>query len=156
MLSALARRTINQLGMNSYVKLRDLTAFTVMGDNGYSYKKWNQAEGKMEISDKWQEGFRKMFSIETDQGTLDLSQAQLGQMLASAYRDGAANIIGNKFNVKTNGKTGMEIRYFINLDHASQAHTSPETRENKKDEVVPTPTPTGPESASNSFDELPF
>ena len=140
--------------MNNYVKLRDLSAFTVMSDKGYSYKQWNQSEGKMEVSDKWQEGFRKMFSIETDQGTLDLSQAQLGQMLSSAYRDGAANLIGNKFNVKTNGKTGMEIRYFINLDYASQPHTSSVTHENTKAEVVPTPEPTGPESAS--FDDLPF
>lgn len=156
MLSALARRTINELRMNNYVKLRDLSSFTVVGDNGYSYKKWNQAEGKMEVSDKWQEGFRKMFSIETDQGTLDLSQAQLGQMLSSAYRDGASNIVGNRFNVKTNGKTGMEIRYFINLDYGSQAHTSPVANETKKDEAIPTPEPTGAENASNSFDELPF
>ncbi len=138
--------------MNNYVKLRDLTAFTVMGDKGFNYKRWNQAEGKMETSDQWQEGFRKMFSIETDQGLLDLSQAQLGQMLASAYRDGTANIIGNKFNVKTNGKTGMEIRYFINMDYS--AHTSPVTHEPKKDEAPLPPAPPAPESAS--FDDLPF
>ena len=146
--------------MSNYVKLRDLNAFAVIGDNGYNYKKWNQEEGKMEVSDKWQEGFRKMFSVETDQGALDLSQAQLGQMLSSAYKDGMANIVGNKFNVKTNGKAGMEIRYFINLDYGSQPHTSPVTNGIAKKEAQP-PAPTkSPENANKSFDydtsDLPF
>ena len=56
-----------------------------------------------------------MYQIETDQGKLDISAGQLGNMLEGVSKDGKADLNGKTFHVKSNGKTGIDIRYFINV-----------------------------------------
>jgi hypothetical protein len=48
----------------------------------------------------------------------NLSSAQLGQMFVAGFEKGSVGIKDLEFTVKSNGKTGMEIRYFINLLNA--------------------------------------
>ena len=97
-----------------FIKLSAIQQFTVKEYKGYSWKMWDITNNKMLKSDSWQQGYRKMHTLETEQGTLDVSNSQLGEMLAGVVSNGMANVIGKSFNVKTNGKTGKEIRYFIN------------------------------------------
>jgi len=98
----------------SYLKLTDGVTFTVKEAGTYQWKKWDSANSKMLTSDTYQDGFSKKYAITTDKGTLDASSDQLRQMLEGGYSNGTSNIIGLTYSVKTNGKTGIEIRYYIN------------------------------------------
>lgn len=99
---------------NKFVKLSSLVGggFTVDKYNGYSFKKWDGT--KMLTAQSYVEGYKKSYSFDTDKGQLDLSSAQLGQALEGVFKDGTSTIVGRTFSVKSNGKTGMEIRYWIN------------------------------------------
>lgn len=101
-----------------YVKLKDLIddEFTVEKVWGYNWQMWDQAEGRMIRSDEYKKGFQKKYQVDTDKGKLDLSQSQIGSMLAGVLdpKAGGAQIEGATFTVKSNGKSGMDIRYFIN------------------------------------------
>lgn len=88
--------------------------FTVQKVNGYKFKKWDDVAKTMLVSDTYVAEHQKKWEIETDKGKMDVSQSQLGTMLESVSKDGQSNIIGKSFHVKSNGKTGMEIRYYIN------------------------------------------
>lgn len=100
---------------NKWVKLSQLvdSTFTVEDAGSYTWKKWNAEAKRMETSEKWKEGFRKMYSIKTDKGTLDLGSGQLSSLLESVYYKGSSNIVGKTFSVSSNGKTGLDIRYFF-------------------------------------------
>jgi len=99
-----------------FVKLSTLVndTFTVEGVGAYLYKKWDPAQSKMLTSPSWEEGYRKIYPVTTDKGTLDLGAGQLGNLLEAVFHHGEANLIGVTFSVKSNGKTGMDIRYFFN------------------------------------------
>jgi hypothetical protein len=88
--------------------------FTVEKAGGYQYKKWDAQSSKMLVSDQWQEGYRKVYTIDTDKGRLDLGSGQLSSLLEAVYSNGAANITNRTFHVKSNGKSGMDIRYYFN------------------------------------------
>ena len=102
--------------MSDYVKLSTLVndTFTVQKVFGYRWKMWDNEQRKMLISDSYVKGYRKMYTIDTDKGTLDLSSSQMGNILESVTSDGRADINGRTFSVKSNGKSGMDIRYYIN------------------------------------------
>ena len=102
--------------MADYTKLSNLVndQFTVTKVNGYTYKKWDNENKKMLMSDQWQEGYRKLYQVETDKGQLDMGPGQLGNLLEAVLTDGKADLNGKAFAVKSNGKTGMDIRYFFN------------------------------------------
>lgn len=102
--------------MSDYTKLSNLVddTFTVQKVFGYKFKMWDNASKKMLISEKWEQGYRKMYTLDTDKGTLDLSASQIGNLLESVTKDGRSDINGRTFSVKSNGKSGMDIRYFIN------------------------------------------
>ena len=68
----------------------------------------------MLIADKYEQGYRKVYSIETDKGYLDVGSGQLSALLEAVYRNGVADINNRSFKVKSNGKTGMDIRYYFN------------------------------------------
>lgn len=91
--------------------------FTVKKVTGFKYKMWDAGAKKMVTSDQWQEGFQKRWSIDTEKGVLELSNSQLSQCLMATFdvNTQTADISGKKFGVKTNGKTGIEIRYFFSL-----------------------------------------
>lgn len=99
-----------------FVKLSSLvgSGFSVEKYNGYSFKKWDTEQNKMLTAQSYVEGYKKSYSFDTDKGQLDLSSAQLGQALEGVFKDGSSTIVGRTFAVKSNGKTGMEIRYWIN------------------------------------------
>lgn len=102
--------------MSDYTKLSNLVddTFTVQKVFGYRWKMWDNEQRKMLISDNYVQGYRKMYTVDTDKGTLDLSASQMGNILESVTSDGRADINGRTFNVKSNGKSGMDIRYYIN------------------------------------------
>lgn len=99
-----------------YTKLSALVGdtFTIERVSEYQWKRWNQAEGKYEKSDTYQKDFKKTYTLETDKGLLDLSQGQLGTILETVSYKGEASLPGKTVQVKSNGKTGMDIRYFFN------------------------------------------
>ena len=99
-----------------YIKLVDLVdnSFTVEKVFYPQYKMWDSEAKRMLISERWEKGYRKIYGVVTDKGTLDLSSNQLANMLESVSKAGEAKIIGRTFNVKSNGKSGMDIRYYIN------------------------------------------
>lgn len=129
-----------------YLKLSQIEYFTVKAYKGYVWKKWDEVNKKMLTAERYSEGFSKKHIVETVEGKfLDVSNDQMGQMLiASLGTDGMSSVIGQMYNVKTNGKTGMDIRYFINkfyphapstpmIDRAVQAQGV-----EKKDDHYPT------------------
>lgn len=115
-----------------YTKLSALVddTFTVLSSKGYSFKKWDNDERKMLVSDQWQEGYKKTYTLETDKGTLDVGSGQLGNLLEAVFYNGEAKLTGTTYEVKSNGKTGMEIRYFFNV----KKQDLPEPQESPKDE----------------------
>jgi hypothetical protein len=99
-----------------YIKLSDLVdgEFTVEKVFFPQYKMWDNDAKKMLVSERWEQGYRKIYGVVTDKGTLDMSASQIGNMLEGVSKGGEAKIVGRTFKVKSNGKTGMEIRYYIN------------------------------------------
>lgn len=74
----------------------------------------------METSDTWQKGYSKVYQVDTDKGKLDLRAGQLGNMLESVSKNGQADLNGTAFSVKSNGKTGIDIRYYIHPAKTSE------------------------------------
>ena len=101
--------------MSDYVKMSQLVGdiFTVTKVWGYNFKKYE--DGKMLISDRYQPGYRKVYQIDTDKGKLDVGEGQMGTLLEKASKNGASDINNKTFEVSSNGKTGMEIRYYFNV-----------------------------------------
>jgi len=99
-----------------FTKLSELVdnTFTVEKIWGYKFKMWDNESKKMLVSETYEKGYRKIYSVDTSEGSLDLSASQLGQMLESVFKNGSSELTGRTFAVKSNGKTGQEIRYYIN------------------------------------------
>lgn len=104
-----------------YTKLSNLVngVFTINKFFGYKWKKWDDDNKKMLVSDSWQKDYRKSYSAETDKGLLDLSSSQVGVLLETICKNGQSDLVGRTFQVKSNGKTGMDIRYFFNAVQAT-------------------------------------
>ena len=100
-----------------YTKLSKLVDqdFTITKAGGYQFKKWDNENRRMLVEEKWTEGYRKLYTIDTNKGRMDLGAGQLGNLLEGVYKAGVADINGVTFHVKSNGKTGMDIRYFFNV-----------------------------------------
>lgn len=106
---------MSEIKQKSFLRLSQIKQFTIIQFKGKKFKKWDMESKKMLESATWQEGYRLMYKFEVNDGILELSKSQVGDMCASILNhEGSANLIGNTFNVRTNGKTGMEIRYFFN------------------------------------------
>lgn len=112
--------------MSDYIKLSGLvdSQFTINKVFGYRWKMWDNTERKMLISETWVKDYRKMYTLETDKGTLDLSASQFGNLLEAVTKDGRADINGRSFSVKSNGKSGMDIRYFLSAVRESNTKPS--------------------------------
>lgn len=101
--------------MKQFKKLAEIKSFTIEKIVKAYFERWNETEGKYEKSETWQEGFTPKWLIETMDFMLPLSKDQVSQALMASFKlDGTSNIIGKSYQVKTNGKTGKEIRYFLN------------------------------------------
>lgn len=101
---------------NKFVKMSDLVdkTFTVEKVWPYKWKMWDSVAKKMLVSDTYVAQHRKVYGVVTNLGTVDMSATNLGNMLEGVSKDGQSNIIGKSFSVKSNGKTGIDIRYYIN------------------------------------------
>lgn len=99
-----------------YTKLSELVGseFTIQAVKRYVFKKWDAQSSKMISEDNYFEGARKIFELDTDKGKLDLSESQIGTIFAKVQHAGQADIIGTVVGVKSNGKTGIDIRYYLN------------------------------------------
>lgn len=100
-----------------YTKLSELVGdqFTIEKAYGYQWKMWDNVSNRMLVSETYEQGYRKIYSLDTDKGKLDLGSGQLSSLLEAVYKNGAADINGKTFSVKSNGKSGMDIRYYFNL-----------------------------------------
>lgn len=122
--------------MADFTKLSELVGneFTVIKAGGYQFKMWDQASKRMLVSDTYEQGYRKVYSVDTDKGKLDLGSGQLSSLLEATYKNGKADINNATFAVKSNGKSGMDIRYYFNF----KGYDEPEDRNDYSglDEVV--------------------
>jgi hypothetical protein len=102
--------------MTDFTKLSNLVddTFKVEKVWGYKWKKWDNEASKMLVSETYQEGFSKKYELDTDKGKLDLGSGQLGSLLEAVFKNGVADLNDKTFEVKSNGKTGMDIRYYFN------------------------------------------
>lgn len=109
-----------------YTKLSALVddTFTVEKAWGYQWKMWDNESKRMLVSEKYEQGYRKIYSLDTDKGKLDVSAGQIGQLLEGVYKNGEADLNGRTFKVKSNGKTGMDIRYFLNATQDAPKQTN--------------------------------
>ena len=100
----------------TYTKLSELVDRTFKVEKIFEpkFKAWDNETRKMLISDAWQLGYQKKYTVDTDKGRMDLSSSQVANMLEAVVSDGRADLNGREFKVKSNGKTGMDIRYFFN------------------------------------------
>jgi len=102
-----------------YVRLKELVGkqFTVRQVTGFNYQKWDNENRKMLKSDTWVEGYRKTYEVDvralSDNKILSLSASQLGQLHEKVSKYGKSDLIDKTFEVGSNGKTGMEIRYWF-------------------------------------------
>lgn len=101
----------------TYTKLSALVDqdFTVKSVAGYKWKMWSPVDKRMVSRDTYAEGFSKKYEVETDKGWLDLGSGQIGSLLETTFKQGKADLIDKTFHVKSNGKTGMEIRYYFDV-----------------------------------------
>lgn len=99
-----------------WIKLKDLDGkeFTVKSVGDLRWKAWDKEQNKYVYSDTWKKDYNKSFIVQIENGQVDMSQAQIKDMLEAYHKNGESNIIGKTFTVKTNGLQGKEIRYFIN------------------------------------------
>ena len=88
--------------------------FTVEKVWGYKWKKWDDVAKTMLSSDTYVPEHRKMYDVDTDKGKMDISSNQFASMLEGVSSNGEANVVDRTFHVKSNGKTGIDIRYYIN------------------------------------------
>lgn len=109
--------------MPEFTKLSSLIGeeITIQSVPGYSFKKWDDVNKKMLVSDNYQEGYRKLWQVVTDKGQLDLGDGQMGNLLVGVMLNGKADIIGATFHVKSNGKSGLDIRYYLNAVRVPEA-----------------------------------
>jgi len=124
----------------TYTKLSSLVGdtFTVEKAGGFQWKRWDNESKKMLISEQYQEGFQKKYTIDTDKGRLDLGSGQLSSLLEGFYSKGVSDINGKTFSVKSNGKTGMDIRYYLNPvrePHTNQDQSNFDQMVAKKNEL---------------------
>lgn len=137
--------------MSEFIKMKDLVGnqFTVQKVVKYSFKMWDTVSNTMRVSDTYVADHRKVYTVETDKGVLDISATQFGSMLEGVSRDGRSDIVHQTFSVKSNGKTGIDIRYWINPVRDAPVAPKPVSDPNI-DEVFGVP------EEPISLDDIPF
>ena len=111
------------ISMTEYTKLSALvnSTFKLNRIIGSAYKMWDNDSRKMLSSDTPSKGYKKVYTVDTDKGVLDLSSSQFGVLLELVSVSGLADINNKTFEVKSNGQTGQEIRYFFNYVTTTQS-----------------------------------
>lgn len=88
--------------------------FTVLSVGAFQFKLWDNEAKRMLTSPSYEAGYRKLYPVTTDKGQLDMGPGQLGNLLEAVFLNGKADLINQTFHVKSNGKSGIDIRYFFN------------------------------------------
>lgn len=114
---------------NKYAKLKDIDQFTIKSIASPHFQKWDKENKQMLKDPGYVEGYKKVWEATTDKGILTLSRDQMGQMLIAFLDNGKCDVVGKTFKVKTNGKEGMEIRYFINGVYDAPSKSEEEPKE---------------------------
>lgn len=96
------------------LRVKDGLEFSLKNFVKKFYQKYDEANKKYVKSDAWAEGMSPVYLFGLKDGQdIELSRATLSQCLVSAF-DYRKGLLDCNFTVKTNGKTGKEVRYFIN------------------------------------------
>jgi hypothetical protein len=129
-----------------YVKKQDLVgvAFTIEKVWPAQYTVWDNVARTMLKSDVPKKGHSKNYNVVTNKGTVGVSAYMLGNFFEAVQKDGNSTIIGATFNLKSNGKEGKEVRYFIDV---VEVETPAET---------PGPPPLPEEEETLNADDIPF
>lgn len=100
-----------------FVKLSALvgSTFVITTNQGFKYKMWDSANNKMLVSKTPKKGYFKDFALETNKGLLNLRSGQLGSIFAECLDGLTASLENKTIEVNSNGKTGVDIRYFFNV-----------------------------------------
>ena len=132
-----------------FAKLSELVGSTFKIEKvwGYKWKKWDNEASKMLVSETYQEGFSKKYDVDTDKGKLDLGTGQLGSLLEAVFYQGVADLNGKTFAVKSNGKTGMDIRYYFSVVKAEKVDVEERGDDSAKEEM---------KVDDELFDSIPF
>ena len=94
------------------IRVKDGLQFSLKNFVQKSYQKFE--DGKYVKSPTWSEGMSPVYLFGLKDGQqIELSRATLAQCLVSAF-DYGKGLLECNFVVKTNGKAGKEVRYFIN------------------------------------------
>lgn len=102
--------------MNYPIRPKDGLTFQIKNSNAQiSYQRYNKETNKFEKSDKWEKGYSQVFVFDLTNGEqIQLSKEQTSQMLLGAFVEKKL-MPQLKYYVKTNGKSGIEVRYYINV-----------------------------------------
>lgn len=122
--------------MSDYTKLGDLDGqtFTIDEAYGFQFKKWDAEARRMLTSDRWEDGFRKIYTVSSNKGKFDLSAPQMKDLLESTYSKGTANIVGKSFTVKkVIGQNDIPKYYFKLVKEARQEAPAWEAQRAKVD-----------------------
>lgn len=111
------------------------------------YSRWDEELKKYENVDVPTKGYSAKYIFECEDFLVSLSSSQFGQMLEACWMEDCSIPVGKIFRVNTNGKTGIEIRYYINLDYQTV------TDEISKREEQPIPSEP-PLPAEPNFDDM--
>ncbi len=123
----------------NYCYPKNTPRFTIKSYKGKQWKKWDTENKKMLSSETYQQGYRKMHSFILDNGDiLELSNDQTGQMLVGCLEAGKA-LAGMTFEAKSNGKTGLDTRWFINVARKEYPENPTGQPVPKKDEISEPP-----------------
>jgi hypothetical protein len=133
----------------TYIRLKDMDdkTFTIKKVGGYKYKKMVETNGKWSVlvEESWrqglkEEGYRKVYQIDAEEGIFDASEYQLQNMLIAVIKDGVADLNNKTFKVKkVIGKNDIPNYYFNVVKENSQSgyDKAKEIANNLKDDYEP-------------------
>lgn len=102
---------------SKWINTKDLigTTFHVNDVAKRQFRMWDDSEGKYSFSDTPKKGYSPFWKLTLDDGDWSASGGQYSQLLLACEDGGMADVLGKTFSCESNGKSGMEIRYFFNL-----------------------------------------
>lgn len=110
--------------MSYFLQLKQVDYFRIKSFDSKHWQKWDEATSKFLQSDSFVAGYspKYVFRVEIEnkeEKLIAFSREQLGQILIGAF-ESKKPLVGLAYNIKTNGKEGKDIRYYINLDSGSR------------------------------------
>jgi len=97
-----------------FIKLSEVKKITIKEVKGMSYKMWDDNNKKMLSSETPIEGYSPRYTVECEEGTVELSNAQMiGILAAKGEGTKKEDLTNTVFNVLSNGLSGKDRRYFF-------------------------------------------